>query len=143
MPTWSTTSTYEIAATAPAVWARAYAQADAWPHWNPELSEALLDRPLCLGATARVRFRSGLRLSFRVTEFEDGRLFTDEAQFPLARMGHRHVIEPAADGAILINTIYLTGPLARVWSVLVRRRAARALPQSQRAIEQLAAGAAI
>jgi hypothetical protein len=57
-------------------------------------------------------------------------------------MGHRHEIEPAADGAVLTNTIYVTGPLARVWALLVGRRAARALPASQRAIEQLAVPAA-
>ncbi len=142
MPTWSTVASRPVAAGAADVWARAYADAEAWPRWNPELAEASLDRPLALGAIARVRFRTGLRLTFRVTEFEEGRLFTDEARLPLARMGHRHEIEPAADGAVLTNTIYVTGPLARVWALLVGRRAARALPASQRAIEQLAVPAA-
>lgn len=39
---------------------------------------ATLDGSLAEGAEARIVFRTGLRLRFRVVEFEDGRLFTDE-----------------------------------------------------------------
>jgi hypothetical protein len=51
----------------------------------------VLDGPPALGATAAIRFRGGLRLRFRVVEYEEGVLFTDEARLPLARMGHRIV----------------------------------------------------
>lgn len=140
MAHWSTTSRHHSTAVAPdAMWSRAYADATAWPRWNPELAAAELDGPLALGATARVRFTTGLRLTFRVTEFEDGRLFTDEARLPLARIGHRHILEPIPGGGTLMtNTIYLTGPLAPLWARLAGRRAASALPASQAAIEQLA-----
>lgn len=51
-------------------------------------------RPLTLGTKAKIVFGTGLRLTFRVIEFEEGRLFTDESRMPGARMGHRHMIEP-------------------------------------------------
>jgi hypothetical protein len=135
---WETTSVHEAPAGAEAIWRTAYADASAWPRWNPELAAASLDGPLGLGASARVRFRTGLRLRFRVTEFEEGRLFTDEARLPGARMGHRHRLEPVAGGTRLTNTIYLDGPFALLWRAIAGRRAARALPSGQAAIVKLA-----
>lgn len=141
MSRWETTSALEAAAPPGAVWGRAYAEASAWPRWNEEIREARLDGPLALGATARIVFGTGLRLRFQVVEFEDGRLFTDEARLPGARMGHRHLVEPGREGGSrLTNTIYLEGPLAPLWRRVMGPRAARALPAAQRAVAELATG---
>lgn len=138
---WETSSTLAAEVSPAAIWNSAYADASAWPRWNPELKRARLDRPLGPGAEARVAFRSGLRLRFRVVEFEDGRLFTDEARLPGARMGHRHVVEAdGSGGSELTNTIYVDGPLAALWRRLLGPAAARALPAGQRAIVELAGG---
>jgi hypothetical protein len=92
-----------------------------------------------LAPEARIVFRTGLRLRFRVVEFEDGRLFTDEAPLPGARMGHRHLVEPApGGGSRLANTIYIEGPLAGVWRRVLGPRAARSLPAAQAAAAELA-----
>jgi hypothetical protein len=121
------------------VWSKAYADAGAWPAWNAEIKSATLDGPLALGATARIVFGTGLRLRFRVVECEHGRLFTDEARLPGARMGHRHLIEPTDDGGSrLANTIYIDGPIAWLWRRILGPAAARTLPDAQRAIVALA-----
>jgi hypothetical protein len=138
MGRWETTSRLETAAPAAAVWERAYADADVWPRWNAEIRSASLEGPLRTGATARIVFRTGLRLRFRVVELEDGRVFTDEARLPGARMGHRHLIEPADGGSRLINTIYIEGPLAWLWRRIMGPRAARTLPGAQEAVAKLA-----
>ncbi len=129
----------EAAVEPAAVWRRAYADAEAWPRWNEELRSARLEGPLGPGAEARIAFRTGLRLRFRVVEFEDGRLFTDEARLPGARMGHRHLVEPAGAGSRLTNTIYIEGPLAGAWRRILGPRAARSLPGAQAAVAELAA----
>jgi hypothetical protein len=116
------------------IWDRCYADARAWPDWNPELASAELLGPFEGGTSAKVRFRTGLRLRFRLTEVEAGRVFTDEARLPLARMGHRHVLEPADSGTLLRNTIYFEGPLGRFWGRLMGRRAGAALEEGQRRI---------
>jgi len=121
-----------------AVWSRAYVDAEVWPRWNKELKSARLDGPLSLGATARIVFRTGLRLRFRVVEYEEGRLFTDEARLPGARMGHRHLVEPDGSGSRLVNTIYIEGPLAGLWRRILGPAAARTLPDAQRAVVDLA-----
>lgn len=73
-------------------------------------------------------FGTGLRLRFRVVEFEHGRLFTDESRLLGARMGHRHLIEPTESGCRLTNTIYIEGPLTTLWRRIMGPAAARALP---------------
>ena len=138
MSRWETTATLDTEAAPAAIWERAYVDADAWPLWNRELKRASLDGPLAQGAEAKIVFRTGLRLRFRVVEFEDGRLFTDEARLPGARMGHRHLIEPIATGSRLTNTIYIEGPLAALWRRILGPAAARSLPGAQQAIAGLA-----
>lgn len=138
MGRWETTSTLETGVAPRAIWEKAYADVDAWPRWNAEIKRATLDGPLALGAVAKITFRTGLRLRFRVVECEEGRLFTDEARLPGARMGHRHLVEPAEGGCRLTNTIYSEGPLASLWRRIMGPAAARALPDAQRAIVELA-----
>jgi polyketide cyclase/dehydrase/lipid transport protein len=140
MSRWETTNSLEAEVPPAAVWEKAYRDADAWPRWNAELKRARLDGPLAAGAEARIVFRTGLRLRFRVVEFDDGRLFTDEARLPGARMGHRHLVEPAGTGARLTNTIYIDGPLAGLWRRILGPAAARTLPDAQRAVVDLALG---
>jgi Polyketide cyclase / dehydrase and lipid transport len=140
MSRWETTSTLEAETSPAAVWKKAYADAEAWPRWNAEIKTASLDGPLALGARAKIVFTTGLRLSFRVIEFEQGRLFTDEARMPGARMGHRHLVEPGAEGGSrLTNTIYIEGALAPVWRRIMGPAAARSLPGAQQAVVRLAA----
>jgi hypothetical protein len=110
MRRWETPSKLEANVSSAAVWETAYRDAGARPMWNAEIRRASLDGPLALGARAHVVFRTGLRLRFRVVEFEDGRLFTDEARLLGARMGHRHLVDQGANGGCrLTNTIYIDG----------------------------------
>jgi hypothetical protein len=139
MSRWETKSELVGAVAPSAVWSRAYEDAETWPRWNREIKSARLEGPLALGATARIVFRTGLRLRFRVVEYEEGRLFTDEARLPGARMGHRHLVEPDGEGSRLTNTIYVEGPLAGLWRRILGPDAARALPGAQRAVVELSA----
>ena len=139
MSRWETTSRLEADVSPAAVWTKAYANAEAWPEWNVEIKRASLGGPLALGAQAKIVFGTGLRLRFRVVEFEDGRLFTDEARLPGARMGHRHLIEPTeSGGSHLSNTIYIEGPLTPIWRRILGPAAARSLSHAQQAIVSLA-----
>jgi hypothetical protein len=139
---WETTSRLEAGVAPASIWDRAYADAAAWPEWNAEIKRADLDGPLALGARAKIVFGTGLRLRFRVVEFEDGHLFTDESRLPGARMGHRHLVEPTENGGSrLTNTIYIEGPLAPLWRRIMGPAAARTLPGAQHAVVELALSA--
>lgn len=137
---WSTSSSFDAPGlTAVAVWSVAYADASAWPAWNDALASAELLGPFAVGSRARVRFRTGLRLRFTLVEVEEGRVFTDESRLPGARMGHRHELEPTADGVRLVNTIYIRGPLTRLWALVLGPQAKQGLPGWQRRAAALAA----
>lgn len=144
---WSTSSSFDAPGlSASAVWSRAYADASAWPLWNDALASASLLGPFAAGSRARVRFRTGLRLRFTLVEVEPDRVFTDESRLLGARMGHRHELEPlpARDGSPagvrLVNTIYIRGPLARLWALVLGPQAKRGLPGWQRRAAALAVG---
>ena len=138
MSRWETTAELVIPdVPAEVVWSRAYADASAWPRWNGALASAELDGPLRVGATARIRFRTGLRLRFTITEADEPRVFTDESRLPGARMAHRHLLEPDAVGTRLTNTISIEGPLAWLWAKALCRTAERGLPEWQAAIADL------
>lgn len=139
MNRWETTSTLEAEVSPAAVWEKAYADVSAWPKWNAEIKRASIDGRLALDASAKIVFTTGLRLRFRVVEFEAGRLFTDEARLLGARMGHRHLVEAAdSNGSHLTNTIYIEGALAPLWRRIMGPAAVRALPGAQEAIVALA-----
>ena len=139
MSRWETRSTLEADVSPAAIWERAYADAEAWSKWNAEIKRARLEEPLSLGAEAKIVFGTGLRLRFRVVEFEEGRLFTDESRMPGARMGHRHLLEPTENGGCrLTNTIYIEGAMTPVWRRIMGPAAARAFPGAQRAAVDLA-----
>ena len=140
---WSTSKTFVAPGlTAASVWTRAYADVGAWPRWNGALAAAELDGPFEVGATARVRFRTGLRLRFVLVEVEPERVFTDESRLPGARMGHRHALEPTPDGVRLTNTIYIDGPLSRLWALILGPPAKRGLAEWQRQAVEVARGQA-
>ncbi|HMC50134.1 MAG TPA: SRPBCC family protein [Solirubrobacterales bacterium] len=141
MSRWETTCTLETEVSSAEIWRRAYADPGAWPKWNAEIKRAELDGPLAPGAKAKIVFGTGLRLRFRVVEFEEGRLFTDESRLPGARMGHCHLVEPTASGSRLTNTIYIEGPLAPLWRRIMGPATARTLPDAQRAVVELARSA--
>ncbi len=140
MSRWQTQSTREAAVAPAAIWSSAYADPGAWPEWNEEIKSAELDGPLDLGARAKVRFETGLRLRFRVVEYDEGRLFTDESRLPGARMGHRHLLEAVAGGTRLTNTIYIEGRLSWLWRRVLGPRAERTLPGAQEKIVALGIG---
>ena len=140
MSRWETTSRLEIGIAPAAIWASAYEDPEAWPRWNSEIKRAVLEGSLELGAKAKIVFRSGLRLRFRVIEFEAGRVFTDESRLPGARIGHRHLLEPTeAGGSLLTNTIYIEGTLSHLWQRILGPAAVRSLPKAQASMAQLAA----
>jgi Polyketide cyclase / dehydrase and lipid transport len=138
MGDWQTTSTHDTGLPAEKIWNGAYADPDAWPLWNREIASARASRPLALGVQAKIRFKNRARMTFTVIEYQSGSLFTDETRLPLARMGHRHLLEPLpAGGTRLVNTIYVRGPLSWLWARVLGRKAAAALGEGQQTIERL------
>ncbi len=132
--TWEARHVARSAAEPAAVWER-WADAGRWSEWNTGVAGARLEGPFLPGTTALIRFRSGPRLRFLITELVPGRGFTDEARLPFAWLGHEHRVEPYTGGSRLSHRIYFRGPLAPLYGLLAGRRIRVALAES---VERLA-----
>ena len=107
-----------------AVWAL-WSDAARWPDWNEQLESAELEGEFSVGETARVKFRRGGRMQFRIVAVEPERLFVDEARLPGARLGHEHRLEPSGAGVEISHRLYVAGPLSGLFALLLGRKRMR------------------
>lgn len=110
------------------VWAL-WADPARWPDWNEQIERAELDGPLEVGTAARIKLKRGGTIRYEILALEPERLLLDETRLPGARMAHERRITPA-DGAIEIsNRIYVRGPLAGLYRLLMGRRTRESVPR--------------
>jgi hypothetical protein len=109
---------------ASAVWAR-WANPSRWPEWDKRVQSAEADSELAEGSGVQVKLRKGGRLRHRVTVLEPGRRLVTEYPLPGARVGHEHVVEQRGPIAEVSHRLYVDGPLAGPWSVMLGRRKLR------------------
>ncbi len=115
-----------IPADAAAIW-ELWADPSRWSDWNEQIESAELDGELQVGAEATVKFKRGGKVKFEVTEFEPLRLFVDEARFPGARLGHEHRMKPGKSSVEVTHRLYVEGPMAGFWSLMLSRKRMREL----------------
>ncbi len=101
-----------------------------WPTWDPEVRSVTFDGPATLGATGRLRPRSGPTSSFTITDLRPDRVLTNSGRLPGARLVFEHVVEPDAAGSTVTVTVGLQGPLAPVLARLMGRGMAGAARSS-------------
>jgi hypothetical protein len=122
------------------VWAL-WADPARWPNWNEQIERAELDGPLEVGTTARIKLKRGGTIRYEILALEPERLLLDETRLPGARMAHERRITPV-DGAIEIsNRIYVRGPLAGLYRLLMGRRTRESVPRFVERERDLAEGA--
>jgi hypothetical protein len=106
------------------IWAL-WADPARWPDWNQQLERVEFDSELSVGAEVRLKLRRGGTVRFTVTELEPDRLFVDEARFPGARLGHEHRLAPGKSSVEITHRVYLKGPLAGFWALMMGRKRLR------------------
>ena len=60
-----------------------------------------------------------------VTSLEPGRRLVTEYRLPGARVGHERIVERRGPGSEVTHRLYVDGPLAGPWSVMLGRRRMR------------------
>jgi Polyketide cyclase / dehydrase and lipid transport len=110
------------------VWAL-WADPARWSEWNDQVDRVEVDGPLEVGATARIKLRRGGKIHYTIIELKPERLLVDEAKLPGARIGHEHRISPTGDGVEISNRIYVRGPLASLYRLLMGRRVRQSVPR--------------
>jgi len=124
--------------------------ADVWPyyadveHWNAWSQHGVewsrLDGPFEPGSKGMSKAPGFPASRFRLTAVEPERMFASEAKLPGARLGFEHVIEPAGAGTRITHRARVEGPLAGMWSLLVRRSIEKGLPDGVDRLAKMAAG---
>jgi hypothetical protein len=65
--------------------------------------------------------RRGGTVAFEVLELEPERRLRYEARFPGARLGHEQRLAPGRASVEVSHRVYLRGPLAGFWSLMIGR----------------------
>jgi uncharacterized protein YndB with AHSA1/START domain len=102
------------------VWA-ILSDVERWPAWTASVQQVSLDRPLAVGAVAKIRQPKLPPTAWTVTEVVPGRSFTWEARAPGSRAVGEHEVTPTGDGTCDVRLrLEQTGPLGSLVGLLYR-----------------------
>jgi hypothetical protein len=115
-------SSIDISASPMVVWS-ILADVEHWPTWTPTVKRVikLTPGPLAKGTAVQIVQPKLLPGVWRVTEIHEGRDFTWVQKKPGIRITGSHVIQATAGGVRVTVSIRLTGLLAPILGLLVRR----------------------
>jgi hypothetical protein len=74
-----------------------------------------------VGAKLEVKMRRGGTVRFELLELEPESLLAYEARFPGARLGHEQRLEHGTTSVEITHHVYLSGPLAGFWALMMGR----------------------
>ena len=121
------------------VWRR-YMDVEHWREWSQQGVEwSRVDGPFQAGTTGKMK-SPGLRpVTFKLLAAEPDAFFASEVKVPGARLRFEHAVVPSRRGTRITHRITVEGPLAFVYTLLMRRSIERGLPDG---VERLAGMAA-
>ncbi|MFO7191296.1 MULTISPECIES: SRPBCC family protein [Thermocrispum] len=112
-----------------------------WPALLPTFNQITrLDGtgPIGIGTKFDVRQPGLPKAVYQITDWEPGKLFTWQSQAPGVVTTASHRVEPTADGTRIVLTLDWTGPLARISTLLLGRKARRYVSSEAEHIAQAA-----
>jgi len=115
-------------AAAPARVFALWADAAAWPDWDPDLEEASLDGLFASGSRGVLKPRGGPRTRIELVDVTEPDAFTAVSRLPGCRMVFEHRIEAIATGCRVTHGVRFEGPLAFVFRRLIGPSIRRGLP---------------
>jgi hypothetical protein len=104
---------------APPAFFATWADMATWPEWNGDTEWVRLDGPFTKGSTGVLKPKGGPRTRFVIANLTDSE-FTDVSLLVGARLTFQHLVGRTSEGLTQISvTCTLTGPLARVWNLIL------------------------
>jgi len=117
-----------------------YAEVARWSSWSRQGVEwATLDGPFEAGSRGKVKSPRFPASRFRLTAVDPGRMFASESKLPGARLHFEHIIESVGAGVQITHRARLEGPMAWLWSALMRKSIEKGLPDGVCRLAELAA----
>ena len=122
------------------VWVR-YLDVDRWCEWSRHgVERSHLDGPFAAGTKGRSKAPGSPTLRFELVAVEPDAGFVSAAKLPGGRLRFEHVIEPAGSGSRITHRFALDGPLAFLYTPVVRRGVEKGLPDGVERLAVMAAG---
>ena len=137
---WAIESTRDIATTPATIW-RYYTDPATWPRWAHNTAAARFEGQIEVGSEGRVEPKRGRQtIAVRVTVLEPEERLVSEARVPgaVVRFGCR--IEPTPTGVRIRHEVGMSGPMAGVYGLMVKRWNARELPEEMERLADLVSG---
>ena len=100
-----------------------------WPKWDSELDFCDMKCNFDEGTTFMLKPKQGPKVSLHISGVLPNRKFTSYCRFPGAVMYNFHEITREMGEINITNTITVKGPLAFLWSNLVAKKVAKAVPK--------------
>lgn len=95
-----------------------------WATWDSDVAWVQFRGACVIGARGRLKPRSGPATAFTITDRIEGRRLVDVTRLPGARLIFDHAVSASevegAPGSEITVTIAVGGPLATLWSRLLR-----------------------
>jgi hypothetical protein len=122
-----------------AVWQR-YLDVEHWCDWSRHGVEwSRIEGPFAVGTKGKSKPPGSRALTFRLVAVEPDASFASEVRMPGARLRFDHMIEPRETGSRIRHRVALEGPLAFLYTPIVRRGVERGLPDGVDRLAILAA----
>lgn len=106
-------------AAAPSAFFERWADVATWPEWNLDTEWVRLDGPFVEGATGALKPKGGPKVGFVVACLVPDREFVDVSHLVGARLTFTHRVTPAGGGCTVDVAVTMSGPLARVWNLML------------------------
>ena len=136
---WRFEHSAESAADPHAIWRR-YVDVAHWCDWSRHgVERSHIDGPFEVGTKGKSKPPGSLALTFELVAVEPDASFTSEASLPGAHLRFDHVVEARGPGSRITHRVTLDGPLAFLYTRVVRKSVERGLPDG---VERLAGMAA-
>ena len=126
----------------PAAFFARSADMDTWPEWNTDTEWVRLDGEFAQGATGTLKPKGGPEVGFVVERLVPGREFVDVSKLFGARLTFAHLVNERSDGGSDVEvTSTMTGPLARLWLLVLGAGIRKGMPADLQALSRAAVAA--
>ncbi|MDJ0343440.1 hypothetical protein QMK19_17975 [Streptomyces sp. H10-C2] len=124
---------------APSAFFTRWADMATWPEWNTDTEWVRLDGPFVTGSTGALKPKGGPKVPFVIAALVSDTEFTDVSKLLGARLTFRHLVDRTPEDTTRVRvTVTLSGPLARIWNLVLGKGIKASVQQD---LDRLAAAA--
>lgn len=119
------------------VW-QMWADVNHWAEWHDDLDACQIEGEFKAGNHFYLTPKGMKPIKIAIIDMTEGESFTDCTPFFGAKLYDKHVVEEIPGGVRIHNELFVTGPLAWLWVMLVAKDVAKGIePDTQALVERI------